>query len=117
DPEDRIADGEIVDPWAERADDAGEVAPENMRKFQVVAGAAQPDLVIGGVDAGGVDVDHDLARSRGRVPHLAELQHLRTAMLCQQYRLHGLLPLVTAAAETRSAARLPAAAAPAAPNG
>src|SRR3984893_7322711 len=89
DPEHRIADPEIGDIRAERADDAGEVAAENMWDLHAVAAPAQPHLVIRSVDAGSVNVDHDLARSGGRVRRIAQSQHLRPAMFGQQHRLHG----------------------------
>ena len=53
-----------------------------------VGAAAEPHLVIGRIDAGGMDVDDDLARSGGRVGRLGQVQYLRSAMLLEQHRLH-----------------------------
>jgi len=58
-----------------------------------VGAAAEPHLVIRRIDAGGVDVDDDLAGSGDRVGHLGQMQYLRPAMLLEQHRLHGLLPM------------------------
>src|SRR6266513_701479 len=93
DAEHRIADLQVVDTGAERADDAGEIAAEDVGELElargIVSAAAEPHLVVGGVDARGVDIDDDLARPRDRVRRVAVAQHLRPAMRRQQYRLHG----------------------------
>src|SRR5438874_4531580 len=93
DAEHRIADLQVVDTGAERADNAGEIAAGNVGEVElargIVGAAAEPHLVIGGVDARGVDIDDDLARPRDRIRGIAIAQHLRPAMRRQQYRLHG----------------------------
>jgi hypothetical protein len=40
-----------------------------------------------------MDVDDDLAGSGDRVGHLGQVQYLRPAMLLEQHRFHGLLPM------------------------
>ena len=59
--EHRVADPEVGDAGAERADRAGEVTAEDQRKvgLLVFAGAHLP---VRGVDAGGDGVDDDLSR-------------------------------------------------------
>src|SRR5207237_9677286 len=93
DAEHRIADLHVIDTGAERADDAGEIAAEDVGELElargIVSAAAEPHLVVGGVDARGVDIDDDLARPRDRVRRVAVAQHLRPAMRRQQYRLHA----------------------------
>ena len=56
--------------------------------LRAIPAAAEPYLVVGGVDACRMDIDDDLARPRCRVGRLAEAQHLGTAMPGQQYRFH-----------------------------
>ena len=68
-----VAGFEIGDAGADLADEAGEVAAENVRKpVELIAAAAAPNLGVGAVDAGRVDIDHHLARPRLRVRRLAE---------------------------------------------
>jgi hypothetical protein len=92
DAEHRVADLHVIDAGTERADDAGKIAAEDIRKFELARGAvstaAEAHLVIGGVDARGMDIDDDLAGARDRVRRVAINELLRSAMLDQQYRLH-----------------------------
>ena len=65
--EHRVADLEVGDALAERADGAGEIPPQHVRKLQraVVAAAHLP---VGAVDGRSHDVDHDIARPRPSGP-------------------------------------------------
>src|SRR5947207_6828800 len=93
DAEHRTAGLQVIDTGAERADDAGAIAAEDVGELElargIVGAAAEPHLVVGGVDARGVDIDDDLARPGDRIRRVAVAQHLRPAMRRQQYRLHG----------------------------
>ncbi len=85
-----VAGFEIGDAGADVADDAGEVAAENVRKpVEFIAAAAAPDLGVGAVDAGRVDIDHHLAGPGLRVRRLAETQHLRPAVARQKHCFHA----------------------------
>ena len=83
----RVSDGKIRDTLAKRGDHAGKIAAQDVGEFEIAV-AAKADFVVGCVDAGGVHVDHDLARAGGRVGCLAEAQHLWPAMAGQQHRFH-----------------------------
>src|SRR5439155_26499634 len=104
DPEYRVADLQIRDARPDRADHAREVAAENVGKLDAaaVSAAAEPDLVIGCVDARRMDIDDDLARPGGRIRHLGQAQHLGPAMLLEYYCLHASLPSATGRGEIRS---------------
>ena len=86
-----------VTPAPSAADHAREIAAENVREFQVagaaIGAAAEPHLVIGGVDAGGVDIDHDLAGPGHRVRQIAVDEFIDPAMAGQIGRFHILFPL------------------------
>ncbi len=91
-PEHRVSDLEVRHARPDCTDHPGKVAPENMRQFEVAVPApAEPDLVIGGVDAGRVYIDDDFAQPGNRVRRLAQPQHLRSAMRREQHRLHRFL--------------------------
>src|SRR5438270_11998122 len=69
-PEYRVADPQIGDARTNRADHAREVAAEDMRELDAAAAvgpATEPHLVIRRIDARGMAVDDDLARSGDRV--------------------------------------------------
>src|SRR5262249_3899581 len=96
-PEHRIADLQVVDAGSHGADHARKVASQNMRELDAagaVGAASEPHFVIGGIDAGGVDVDDDLARPGRRVMDLGHVQYLRPAMFLEQYCLHRPLLLL-----------------------
>ena len=99
DPEHQVAHPQIGDAGTDRADHSREVPAENMRELDApaaVGAAAEPHLVIRRIDAGGVDVDDDLAGSGDRVGDLGQMQYLRSAMLFEQHRFHGLISPVQA---------------------
>src|SRR4051812_31895067 len=103
DPEYRVADLQIGDFRADGADDAREIAAENVRELDTAAAvgaSAQPHLVVGRVYAGRVYVDDDFARSGNRVRNLGEMQHLGPAMPVEQHCLHQLLPCTSTLAVT-----------------
>src|SRR5262249_10996455 len=91
-PEYRVTGPQIGHSRAEGADDARKIPAENVWELHAVAAvsaSSQPPLVIRRVDAGGVNIDHDLTRPSGRVRHLGEMQYLWSAMPFEQYGLHG----------------------------
>src|SRR5204862_1483590 len=101
DPEHRIADTKIGDARPKRADHTGKIAAEDIGKRQCRVIAAEPDLVIGRVDAGGVDIDDDLAGTRHRVRQIAILELVDTAMPGQIRRFHVSPPDYTSGATDR----------------
>ena len=65
-----VADPQIRNAGADRADYPGKVAAKDVRELDTAAAigaAAEPHLVIGCVDAGRVNVDYHLARPGSRV--------------------------------------------------
>src|SRR5262249_41734888 len=92
DPEYRVADFEVGNAEAERGDHAREVAAEDVGEFQIagaaIGAAAEPHLVVRGIDAGGMDIDDDLARSSDRSRRISIDELLRPAMAGQQHRFH-----------------------------
>ncbi len=106
-----VADVQIGDALAQRADRAGKIAAENVRELvQRVAPAAAAHLRVGAVDAGRIDVDHHFARSRLGVRRVAIAKHFRSAVAGQQHGFHRRPPLVrdnTIAPRTCSASAVP----------
>ena len=86
-----IADLEVRDTRADRADHAGEVAPQHQRELGIVVFAGG-DLSVGGIDARGVGIDDDLARPGGRIGQIAIGQDLRSAEFLDIGSFHGLVP-------------------------
>ena len=110
DAEHRVADLEIGDAGAERALTMPEKSrPENVWEFQVagaaIGAAAEPHLVVGGVDAGGMDIDHDLARARDRVRQVAVDEFVRPAVAGQIGGFHASLPVVVITARGKRGSR------------
>src|SRR3984957_6308878 len=93
DTEPRVADSEIRPASADRTDDTGKVAAEDMRKCDAITAAPQTHFVIGGIEAGGMDIDDDLAWPCDRVGRVTVAEHLWSAMVGQQHRFHCLVPL------------------------
>ena len=91
DAEHRVAHLQIVDPRSDGADHAGKIAPQDVRELQIAV-APDPHLVVGGIDACGMDIDDDIARAGDRVRRVAVAQHVRPAEPGQQHRFHGFLP-------------------------
>src|SRR5262252_5076913 len=90
----RIADRNIADARAGRADHPGKVAPEHIGEVGLRIGLPSAQLPVGAVDAGSVNVDHDLARLRHRVGQIAVLELLWTAVSLNEDRFHGQSPWV-----------------------
>ncbi len=89
-----VADSQIPDAGAHRADHAGEIAPQDHGKARlgVFAGAHLP---VGAVDACGKGIDDDLARPGRWIGKIAVLQDLRSAKLLDVSSLHGVLTFAT----------------------
>ena len=65
-----------------------------MREFEaagLIVGAAEAHLVVGGVDARGMDIDDDIARAGDRIGRVTVSQRIEPAMLDEQHRLHRAL--------------------------
>src|SRR5262249_1445661 len=90
----RIADRNIADARAGRADHSGKVAPEHIGEVGLRIGLPSAHLPVGAVDAGTVNVDHDLARLRPRVGQIAVLELLWPAVSLNVDRFHGQSPWV-----------------------
>jgi hypothetical protein len=73
-----IADAQIAHADTERAHHARKIPPQDVRKVLEIAVASRPHLPVGGVDAGGMNVHHHLARPGRRVRQVAILQDLRS---------------------------------------
>jgi len=87
-PEHRIADGELRHAGAQRADDAGEIAPRYIRKVcdrRVMPGTHLP---VSAVDAGRVHIDEHLTGPGNRIRYVAILHHLRTAVFHEERCFH-----------------------------
>ena len=86
---------EVGDPLADGADHAGKIAPEDQWKLRllILAGAHLP---IGGIDAGGMHIDDDLARPRDGIRQLAILQLARSAISLNKRSLHWSVPFKAA---------------------
>src|SRR6185437_3829049 len=70
-----VADLQVGDIGAERTHCAREVTAQDQREVRLLV-LASAHLPVGGVDAGGRDIDHDLTRPRlwiGQVAHLKDL--------------------------------------------
>src|SRR5882757_684470 len=83
-----IADTQVCDASPDSRDDTGEVASENVGKPGKQARFTLTHLPVRAIDAGGDDIDHDLARCRHRIRHLAELQNFRPAMSFDEGSFH-----------------------------
>src|SRR5262249_13093932 len=93
-----ISDREIGNLTPDCAHHAGEVTAQDVRKGDVAVSApTSPHLVVGGVHAGCMNVDHHFAGPGRRVRCVAVAEHLRSAMACQQYRFHRVSPALPAA--------------------
>src|SRR3954453_8650329 len=84
-----VADLEVGDAGAERRDDTGKIAAEHVRE----AGnghirTALTNLDVGSVDAGGIDIDDDLARLSLRIRQVAIAQDVETAVAIHDDGLH-----------------------------
>src|SRR6185312_8452980 len=83
-----VADLQVGDIGAERTHRAGEVAAQDQREIRllVIAGAHLP---VGGIDAGGRDVDQDLTGPRRRIGQVAHLKDLGSTELLNEGSFHG----------------------------
>ncbi len=89
-----VADTEVRNPFPDRRNDAGEIPPQNIRKMRKLTGLAFPHLPIRAVDAGCNDIDHDLARLRRGIRHLAEFQDLGRTVALHEDGFHRCIPLI-----------------------
>src|SRR5882757_4124705 len=89
DAEDFIANAQVLDPVPDSGNDAGEIAAENVGEPRELARLALAHLPVGAVDAGGDDVDHDLAGCSHGIRHLAEFQNVRSTVAFDEGGFHG----------------------------
>src|SRR5258708_14799816 len=75
-----IADAADPDPPASGRNDTGEIPSENVGEPRKLTRFALTHLPVRAIDAGGDDIDHDLAGCRHGIRHLAELQNFRSAV-------------------------------------
>ncbi len=79
--EDGIANGKVGHPRTQRRDHAGKIAAEDVGKVvKRITSAAPANFIVGGVDAGGNDIDHRFAGTRGRIGCIGILQFVGAAM-------------------------------------
>src|SRR5436190_21997155 len=76
-----IADAQVGDAFAERADHAGEIATEDQRKRRRLAVVVRAYLPVRAVEARREDIDDDLPRPRGWVRKVAVFDDLGSAEL------------------------------------
>ena len=82
-----VAFAQLGDAGADRCDRPGRPRPERHRSRTADLPAAEPDKVVPVADAGGDNVDEDLAcRRRSRLVHLEDLDGL--AECCDPGRAH-----------------------------
>src|ERR1700733_8557328 len=86
---DPLADAARVHPLADRLDDAGAVVVRDLKAVDRARGEPGPGLVVGGVDAGGVHPDQDLARPGLGPADLLDLQDLGGPGASVQGCFHG----------------------------
>jgi hypothetical protein len=67
-----VAEAKILDAFADGADHAGKIAPQDIGKLRLLV-VADTHLPIGTVDAGSEYIDHHLAWSGGRIREIAVL--------------------------------------------
>ena len=89
--EHRVADAQIADAVAERADHSGEIPPQDIGKLRLPMRLAGAHLPVGAVDAGRQHVDHHLARLGRGIGQVAVAQDLRPAMLLNEDGFHGVV--------------------------
>src|SRR6516225_4950190 len=82
-----VADPQVLDTFADGADHAGKIAPQDIGKFRLLV-VADADLPIGAVDAGSDDIDHHLAWRGGRVEKVTVLQDLGPAVSFNESCFH-----------------------------
>src|SRR5699024_1375862 len=78
--EHRVPDGEALGPLADGGDDPRGLEPHRQRQTATGPERALPPLPVGGVHAGGADLDPDLPGARGRDLALGELLALGAAV-------------------------------------
>ncbi len=88
DGEDLIADTEVPDTFPNRRNDTGEIPSKNVGEFRKLARFALAHLPVRAVDAGGDNIDHDLAGCGHRIRHLAEFQNFRSAVSFDEGSFH-----------------------------
>ena len=86
-PQDLVADGELGDPGSDRSHDAGEVAALAGRKGggEHVMQRARSDGGLAGIDPGGANFDHHLARPGRRHLHVRHVQHVPATVTVEPY--------------------------------
>jgi hypothetical protein len=90
--ENRVAGTEVARALAHRRDHAREVAARNVRQRHFGRILARAHLPVGRVDACGVDIDQDFARSGNRVGKLPVLQHFRRTVATEEGGFHARNP-------------------------
>jgi hypothetical protein len=93
DAEHLVADTQIRNAFADRGNGSGKIAPENVGEMRQLTGFALTHLPVRAIDAGGSDIDHDLAGCGDRIRHLTEFEDLRSAVAFDVRSLHGHSPM------------------------
>src|SRR5471032_1248914 len=89
DAEDLIANTQVADTLANCRNDPGEIPSENVGESSKPVRFALTHLPVRAIDAGGDNINHDLAGCGHRVRHLAEFQNFRPAMPFNEGSFHG----------------------------
>ncbi len=93
--EDSVANLEILDAFADGADHAGKIPPQDQWKLPLLV-LARAHLPVGGVDAGGDHVHDHLARPGDGIRQIAVLHHVQPAELVDVNRFHRISSLCDA---------------------
>jgi hypothetical protein len=88
-----VADTQIRNACAYGGNHAGKIPPENVGEMRQLTGLALAHLPVRAVDAGGNDIDHDLAGRGDRIRHLTEFEDFRSAVAFDVRSLHGHSPM------------------------
>ena len=87
-----VPETKILNAFADGADHAGKIAPQDIGKLRLLV-VADAHLPIGAVDAGSEYIDHHLARSGGRIREIAIFQDLGPAVSFNESCFHPVLYL------------------------
>src|SRR3979411_2598063 len=68
--------------------DTGEIPSKNVGEFRKLPRFSLTHLPVGAIDAGGHDIDHDLAGCRHGIRHLAEFENFRPTMRIDEGSFH-----------------------------
>ena len=102
DGEDFVADTQVSDISAKRRNDAGEIPSKNVGELRKLVRFALTHLPVRTIDAGGDNIDQNLAGGGHGIRHLAEFQNFRSAVSFDEGGFHGHSFLRFALADPRS---------------